>query len=610
MLNTLLLIVRGAAVAAAAWALLGGTASAAEPLWPLDLPTRYLTSDFMEHRSGRFHTGIDLKTGGRKGFVVRAAEDGWISRLKTTAGGYGKALYLRGESGRTYVYAHLDRFHDDLADRAAAARAGGLYSVDLRLPPRAATVRRGDALALSGETGTLGPHLHFEVRDSGQRPLNPQREGFTVGDVIPPRITAIRAVPAGPESRVMGSTAAHVIETGKPLSGRLPRLAVSGPVAFTVSVVDHSDARGHRLEPYRLTVRLDGETVFEARNDALSFDQNGTSRLEWFDGPRGRERWLLQRDGNDLPGRRGGSWSLDPAVLAPGRHHFICEAADAEGNSVSVGFELAVAAPAEAEPEGGAGWREDPVRVELPAATDGARRWLTPFLLLEESAAGETTAAPAAVLGEGPPWFVMAPDTLDAAEVREMAERQGLRWLGWAGECLAADWPAKHAVRAEFAAGCTDSLTAADAVYMLGSDGRWSLVDRPAPAGGPDSGRFAPAGPGRYALLRDAAAPYLGPGPFEGVVRPDTAAARPGFAARRWAPVAIGLEDLGSGVDPDQLRAEIDGRTLVPEPDLPRDRLLLLLPDDLEAGEHSLEIRVRDLAGNRAARRYGLVLAP
>ena len=49
---------------AAAAAAVAGT-----PCWPLELGTRYLTSDFMEHRSGRFHTGIDLKTGSRSGLL-------------------------------------------------------------------------------------------------------------------------------------------------------------------------------------------------------------------------------------------------------------------------------------------------------------------------------------------------------------------------------------------------------------------------------------------------------------------------------------------------------------------------------------------------------------
>ena len=85
-----------------------------EPVWPLDLETRYLTSNFMEYRPGRFHAGLDFKTNSREGYAARAVEDGWILRVRATPGAYGRAVYLRGASGKTYVYAHLSRFNDPL----------------------------------------------------------------------------------------------------------------------------------------------------------------------------------------------------------------------------------------------------------------------------------------------------------------------------------------------------------------------------------------------------------------------------------------------------------------------------------------------------------------
>ena len=68
--------------------------AAVAPLWPLDLPTRYLTSNFMEYREGRFHAGIDLKTEGRTGWAVRAAEDGSVILLRALPEGYGRAVVL------------------------------------------------------------------------------------------------------------------------------------------------------------------------------------------------------------------------------------------------------------------------------------------------------------------------------------------------------------------------------------------------------------------------------------------------------------------------------------------------------------------------------------
>jgi murein DD-endopeptidase MepM/ murein hydrolase activator NlpD len=136
--------------------------------WPLDLPAHWLTSNFMEYRGGRFHAGIDLKTRETEGFPAYAVEDGWISRLRATPGGYGRAVYLRGASGRTYVYAHLGRFNDRLGALVAATQQrDGAYRVELEPAPGSLMVRRGDVLGLTGQSGTTGPHLHFEVRLDG-----------------------------------------------------------------------------------------------------------------------------------------------------------------------------------------------------------------------------------------------------------------------------------------------------------------------------------------------------------------------------------------------------------------------------------------------------------
>ena len=60
---------------------------------PLDIPL-VLAGTFGELRSNHFHSGIDIKTKGQEGFPVIAIEDGYVSRVKTNPGGYGKALYL------------------------------------------------------------------------------------------------------------------------------------------------------------------------------------------------------------------------------------------------------------------------------------------------------------------------------------------------------------------------------------------------------------------------------------------------------------------------------------------------------------------------------------
>ena len=80
---------------------------------PLDVPL-VLSGTFGELRSNHFHGGIDLKTQGVEGLPVYAAADGYISRIKVSAGGYGLALYVDHPNGYTTVYGHLQQSSPDI----------------------------------------------------------------------------------------------------------------------------------------------------------------------------------------------------------------------------------------------------------------------------------------------------------------------------------------------------------------------------------------------------------------------------------------------------------------------------------------------------------------
>lgn len=579
-------------------------AAETEPLWPLELETRYLTSNFMEHRGGRFHAGLDFKTRSRTGYPVRAVEDGWISRIRFSTGGYGKALYLRGDSGRTYVYAHLERLADRWRPQVRRTQARrGRYDVVMHFPASKHAVRRGEILALSGQTGTAGPHLHFEVRDAANRPLDPQAHGFAVPDTIAPRILQVRVLPAAPGARVEGETVARTLR-GEALSGRLPRLRVAGPVAFTARVVEVSDLRGHRLEPYRLAVSLDDSLVFESRNEAYAFADQHQMRLEWLQDGGPPERWLHRRPGNGLPGRVGEAWSLDPAVLTPGEHVVRLVAEDRAGNRAEASWTVLNMGAGHTEPpRSAAGWDADPVRIEWRDPDGGAARWRTPFI----DSVGDTlrAARPGGedLLGRG--LHVVAPDTVDAAARRRAVRAQGLHDPLWAARVLAADWTSSRAAVCELDAALPDTLPQEAGVYLAGRRG-WSWAGRPERRDG--GWRFEAGGPGRYALFADRNAPYLGPGPDEGIVRPAAPSDVDAVSAPTWEILTIRAEDRGAGLDLETLQVRLDGRPLIAEPDPPRDRLLVELPDDLPAGSHTLEIAVSDRAGHVVERSYALEL--
>ena len=102
---------------------------------------------------GRRHQGVDMLAA--RGIPVVAVEDGMIKRMRDGGLG-GIAVWLRGDSGDEYYYAHLD------------AWAAGL-SVGQE-------VTTGQQLGTVGTTGNAPahiPHLHWEYHPDGGNAVNP-----------------------------------------------------------------------------------------------------------------------------------------------------------------------------------------------------------------------------------------------------------------------------------------------------------------------------------------------------------------------------------------------------------------------------------------------------
>ena len=65
---------------------------------PLDFRL-LLSGTFGELRGNHFHAGIDFKTKGVEGQNIYAIADGYVSRIKVSSYGYGKALYINHPDG-------------------------------------------------------------------------------------------------------------------------------------------------------------------------------------------------------------------------------------------------------------------------------------------------------------------------------------------------------------------------------------------------------------------------------------------------------------------------------------------------------------------------------
>src|SRR5688500_3974559 len=80
--------------------------------WPIDSVN--ITGNYGEIRPNHFHAGIDFSTNGLENLPVYSIKDGYVSRIKVSPFGYGKAIYITHPDGKLTVYAHQNRFNDNI----------------------------------------------------------------------------------------------------------------------------------------------------------------------------------------------------------------------------------------------------------------------------------------------------------------------------------------------------------------------------------------------------------------------------------------------------------------------------------------------------------------
>jgi murein DD-endopeptidase MepM/ murein hydrolase activator NlpD len=99
--------------------------------------------------NGKANDGINLAV--PEGTPVKAAEDGVVAYSGNELKGYGNLVLIRHSNGYVTAYAHASEI----------------------LVKRGETIKRGQVIAKSGQSGEVGsPQLHFEIR-KGSAPVDP-----------------------------------------------------------------------------------------------------------------------------------------------------------------------------------------------------------------------------------------------------------------------------------------------------------------------------------------------------------------------------------------------------------------------------------------------------
>ena len=135
-----------------------------------------VSGSFGELRSNHFHSGLDLTTNRKTGYRIYASDKGFVSRIKVSPYGYGKAIYIDHDGGYTTVYAHMERYSNRIDSLVRAKQyEKKSFAIELFLKAGELEIERGEVIGYSGNSGSSGgPHLHYEVRDQAtQKPMNP-----------------------------------------------------------------------------------------------------------------------------------------------------------------------------------------------------------------------------------------------------------------------------------------------------------------------------------------------------------------------------------------------------------------------------------------------------
>ncbi len=314
-----------------------------------------MTSSFCEFRPRHYHAAIDIKTWNQTGYKIFAVQDGYVYSLRVSSTGYGKAVYLKLKDGNFAIYAHLSGFTPELeafADSLRFARKNN--ELDQRgISPRRFPVKKGQHIGYTGETGIGVPHLHFEMRDRYNHPINPlQFYRDVLVDNIAPKPHFLAVIPASGKTLIeyAPGTAGHfspdtlLIALPQQKKVIMPApIQITGRAYLALRVYDMADGVNNRFDFYRAQMFVNDSLVYQVQYDRFSYDESHLIELDknfslWRKGLRYYHNFY-RHPANSLPFYGNASQYagvLSGNILTPGKNHVLLKVGDYFGNEMEI----------------------------------------------------------------------------------------------------------------------------------------------------------------------------------------------------------------------------------------------------------------------------------
>jgi len=263
----------------------------------------YLSGNFAELRNNHLHSGLDFKTNLSIGIPVYAIADGWISRIRISAYGFGYALYIDHPNGFTTVYGHLNGYIsliDSFAKNAQYKREQ--FELDTMLKRGQIPVKKNQIIAYSGNSGgSAAPHLHFEIRDTKtEETIDPLLwYNGRIQDKTAPRFQRLVFYAMDGEGICSSGLEKTLISTVKSangiwnLNGKTP--TAWGKIGLGLSAYDFMDGTNNQYGVSNIRLYLEEEEIFNQDFSRFAFSQTRyVNSLTDYEAWRKNRIWIIK----------------------------------------------------------------------------------------------------------------------------------------------------------------------------------------------------------------------------------------------------------------------------------------------------------------------------